>query len=92
MNEIGLLPKPLLERFTIALVQAPGEEFFPVLVESVIRSFAKELGLDPRMLPALDNNDLDVLRRCNGPREINRTARMMIEKHLVNDRQHARRN
>jgi len=92
VNEIGQLPKPLLERFTIAVVQATGEEYFPVLVESVIRSFAKELGLDPRMLPALDNSDLDVLRRCNGPREINRTARMMIEKHLVNDRQHARRN
>jgi|GEM_PF-1912894 len=92
VNEIGQLPRPLLERFTVVVVQAPGEEHFQVLVDGVIRTFAKELGLDFRMLPSLDNNDLDVLRRCNGPREINRTTRMMIEKRLVDDRRLTRRN
>jgi ATP-dependent Lon protease len=92
VNEIGQLPKPLLERFTVVLVLAPGEEHFNTLVNGVLNSFAKELGLDTRMLPALDNSDLDVLRMCSGPREISRTARMMVEMKLVNDRRKMMRN
>ena len=92
VNEIGQLPKPLLERFTVVAVPAPGSEHFQTLVTGVLNSFAKELGLDSRMLPALDADDLDVLRMCNGPREINRTARMMVEKKLVSDRRKMMRN
>lgn len=91
-NEIGQLPRPLLERFTVIAVPAPGEKHFNTLVTSVLISFAKELGLDTRMLPTLDNDDLDVLRMCNGPREISRTARMMVEKKLVSDRRKMMRN
>ena len=92
VNEIGALPRPLLERFTVVVVQPPGSEHFETLVTGVVNSFAKELGIDARMLPSLDNDNLDVLRRCNGPREISRTARMMIEKKLVDDRRKMRRN
>lgn len=92
VNEIGALPRPLLERFTVIVVQPPGSEHFETLVTGVVTSFAKELGIDARMLPSLDNDNLDVLRRCNGPREISRTARMMIEKKLVDDRRKMRRN
>lgn len=82
----------MLERFTVIAVPQPGIEHFNTLVTGVLSSFAKELGLDARMLPSLDNDNLDVLRRSNGPREINRTARMMIEKKLVDDRRKMRRN
>lgn len=92
VNEIGQLPRPLLERFTVIAVQAPGAEHFQTLVNGVLNSFAKELGLDTRMLPSLDHDDLDVLRLCNGPREISRTARKMVEKKLVNDRRMMMRN
>lgn len=92
VNEVGALPRPLLERFTVVVVQPPGSEHFETLVTSVVRQFAQELGIDARMLPTLDNDNLDVLRRCNGPREISRTTRMMIEKKLVEDRRKMRRN
>jgi hypothetical protein len=71
---------------------APGPEHFQTLVNGVLNSFTKKLGLDSRMLPTLDNNDLDVLRMFNDPREISRTARMMVEKKLVSDRRKTLRN
>lgn len=87
VNEIGSLPKPLLERFSIVVVQTPGEEHFQSLVKSVIENFARELGIDIRMLPTLDAFDKEVLMRCNGPREISRLARTMIEVKIVEARQ-----
>lgn len=92
VNEIGALPRPLLERFTVVVVQAPSPEHFEILVKSVVVSFAQELGIDARLLTNLDNDNLNVLRRCIGPREISRTARMMIEKKLVDDRRKMRWN
>lgn len=92
VNKIGEIPIALLERFTIVVVPAPGPEHFMTLVNSVIQRFADEYRIDVRMLPALDNHDLEVLRKTNGPREISRTARMLIEKRVVDERRHAMRN
>jgi hypothetical protein len=92
VNKIGEIPIALLERFTIVVVQAPGPEHFMTLVNSVIQRYADEYRIDVRMLPSLDNNDLEVLRKTNGPREISRTARMLIEKRVVDERRHAMRN
>jgi hypothetical protein len=92
VNKIGEIPAPLLERFTIVVVKAPGPEHFMTLVNNVVHRYAKEFGIDVRMLPSLDNNDLDVLRKTNGPREISRTARLLIEKRVVDERRNAMRN
>lgn len=92
VNEIGALPRPLLERFTVVVVQALSPEHFEILVKSVVVSFAQELGIDARLLTNLDNDNLNMLRRCIGRREISRTARMMIEKKLVDDRRKMRWN
>jgi len=92
VNEVGMLPKPLLERFTVIVVKAPGQEHFDVLLNGVISQFSHELGIDYRMLPVLDNQDVDVLRNCKSPREINKIARMMIEDKMVTDRKKMRLN
>ena len=62
------------------------------LVNNVVHRYAKEFGINVRMLPSLDNDDLDVLRKTNGPREISRTARLLIEKRLVEERRNGMRN
>lgn len=87
VNELGSIPKPLIERFSIVVIQAPGEEHFHSLVKSIIGNFAKELGIDDRMLPKLDVLDMELLMRCNGPREISRIARTIIEMKVVETRQ-----
>jgi hypothetical protein len=87
VNELGSLPKPLLDRFTVVLVEPPDDSHFMTIVEGSLRSFALELDIDLRMLKILDGDDYDVLRRCKNPREINRTVRMIIEDGLVKTRQ-----
>lgn len=82
-NEIGKLPKPLLDRFEVMVVPRPGPEHTASVIRGSIHSFAKQLGLDPRMLPKLDVEDLEILDRCSNPREINRLVRTMIENKLV---------
>ena len=82
-NTLSGLPKPLLERFTVVLVEPPGEGHFMALVEGAIRAFANEMGIDQRMLPRLGTEDSEILRGCKSPREINRTVRMMLEHALV---------
>lgn len=83
VNTLSGLPKPLLERFTVVLVEQPGPDHFMALVEGAIRAFALEMGMDPRLLPSLDAEDLEILRRCKSPREINRTVQLMLEHALV---------
>lgn len=83
VNELGQLPRPLIERFTVAKVESPGPGHFFTLVQGSIARFAEEMGLDPRMLPALGGEDLEVLQMCKSPREINRTVTVMLEKRLA---------
>ena len=87
VNTLSNLPKPLLERFTVVLVESPGEGHFMALVEGAIRAFAKDMGVDQRMLPAFEAGDLEMLRRCKNPRETNRMVRMILEHGLVQSQQ-----
>lgn len=86
-NELGNIPKPLLERFTIVVAESPSEEHFQTIVRGSITRYAKELGIDQRMLPQLTQDELEVLQSCKSPREISRTIAIMLEKSLVNDLQ-----
>lgn len=83
VNELGNIPKPLLERFTIVVADAPGEEHFQTIVRGSITRYAKELGIDQRMLPLLTQDEFEVLQSCKSPREISRTVALMLEKGLV---------
>jgi len=91
-NEIGKLPKPLIERFTVKTVQAPGPEHFDTILSNVMNSYAADLGVDVRMFPSFDNQDLALLKRLGGPREINRIARNIIERKTVFARKRQMRN
>lgn len=83
VNTLSGLPKPLLERFTVVLVEQPGPSHFVAVVAGAIRAFAQKMGLDQRMLPQLEGDDMEILRRCTSPREINRMVQMMLERALV---------
>ena len=91
-NAIGHLPKPLLERFQIVVVTAPGPEHSMTLIYGARKAFASELGIDPRMLPDLSHADIEVIRQSTSPRKINQMTRYFIEKNLVNESQNALRN
>ena len=86
-NELGNIPKPLLDRFTIVVADTPGVEHFKTIVSGSITRYAKELGIDQKMLPQLTQDEFEVLGLCKSPREISRTVALMMEKGLVNELQ-----
>lgn len=86
-NELGDIPSPLLERFTVVKAEGPGEDHFMTMVDGAVQRYAKEIGIDRRMLPVLDIEDLEVLRQCKNPREVSRTVMLMLEAGLVHSRQ-----
>ena len=89
-NELSMLPAPLLDRFTVILVEPPDESHFMTLVNGAVSNFANELGNDVRMLPAFEIDDLDFIKRSKNPREINRVVRLILEHKLVEQKHNLR--
>lgn len=79
VNEIGSLPKPLLDRFDVHYLRAPSKSDYPQLIDNIKLNYAKELGIDFIMLPSFDYNDLEILLECGNPRELGRVAQIIIE-------------
>ncbi|MDP3211733.1 AAA family ATPase [Methylotenera sp.] len=84
-NTLGRLPKPLLDRFTVVLIEKPSPEHAQTIINGAIRAYAKDLSVDQRMLPALDGDDIEMLTSLS-PREINRVVRMMMEDRLTKNK------
>ncbi len=91
VNELGGLPRALLERFQVVLIKPPGPEHFGAILHGAVNRFANELQLDKRMLPAFDKQDLQALRECQSPREINLMTRLILEERLNQARRTGRR-
>ena len=81
-NTLGGLPKPLLDRFTVVLIDKPGPEHSKTIIKGAIKAYARELNIDERMLPILDGHDVEILHALS-PREINRVVSMMLEDRLT---------
>ena len=87
-NTIGGLPKPLLDRFTVVLIEKPRPEHAQTIINGAIRAYAAELDIDCRMLPVLTGEDIEILTPLS-PREINRVVRMMLENRLTESKRRA---
>lgn len=87
-NTLGGLPKPLLDRFTVVLIEKPRPEHAQTIINGAIRAYAAELDIDCRMLPVLTGEDIEILTPLS-PREINRVVRMMLENRLTETKRRA---
>jgi hypothetical protein len=61
-NDHSLLPRVLLSRFSVHQVAQPSEEHFDPVLRSLSLELAAEFGVDPMLLPPLDQETIEVLR------------------------------
>lgn len=79
-NNLSAIPKPLLSRFEIILVGEPDATGYRQAINKTRVDYAKELGLDARMLPELEEEDLDwLIKNCKSLREIARVTKSILE-------------
>lgn len=62
-NSISALPEALLDRFSIFNVPRPSAEHFDVILANVEMRYAKELGVHVGVLPVLDPDERELMRR-----------------------------
>lgn len=61
-NSVAGIPTALLDRFQIEFVPRPGEEHFDIVLASMRKRVADDMGTIPEFLPALDDIEFKVLR------------------------------
>jgi ATP-dependent Lon protease len=62
-NDTTVLPAPLLDRFRIVKMPAPGAEHLPALVPQILAEIARERGVESFVEPFADD-ELDVMTRA----------------------------
>lgn len=81
-NTLEDVPVPLRDRLSIIKVPEPGWEHVGALTAKIIADIAKDRGLDPRWIPPLAPDELDVLRTgWNGGslRQLTKMTTLMID-------------
>lgn len=62
-NDLGSVPGPLLDRFSVFVVGRPKEEHFDVVLSSMRATSAREMGVRQEFLPRFDSDEYGALRR-----------------------------
>jgi len=62
-NDVAGIPRPLLDRFQVLRVGRPGLEHFDIILGSMREKVAAELRVEAGLLPFLDRDEYNALRR-----------------------------
>lgn len=76
-NAMDPLPGPLRDRLRVLEMPAPGIEHLESLVAPVLAGIAESRGLDPRLLAALDGEEIALVRRGWRGGSIRRLSRLV---------------
>ncbi len=90
VNQLGVLPKPLMDRFHILHTPQPGPQHFEALLNGVIDDLVREYRLvDRRLLPTLSLEDHNTLRSACGlnprllARAVHRLFAVRLQEHAA---------
>lgn len=61
-NDLSKLPEPLIDRFSVYTIPRPEPEHFGVILKSMKRKLATEIGTIPEFLPAFDDDEMNALK------------------------------
>lgn len=82
-NDVRHLPMPLLSRFRIVEVPTPGPEHLHGLVRGIRADLAGEYGIDPRLLPELDEIEMRAIeqhyRKSKSIRSLRRAVEIVLD-------------
>lgn len=86
-NSLSAIPKPLLSRFEVIMAGEPDASGYEQAIYKTRESYALELGIDPRMLPTLNGEDVEwLVTKCKSLREIARVTKSILEDRMCSDR------
>lgn len=86
-NTLSDIPKPLLSRFEIILAGEPDASGYEQAIYKTRESYAEELGVDVRMMPTMDGEDIEwLVTKCKSLREIARVTRSILEDRMIIER------
>lgn len=79
-NSLADIPKPLLSRFEIILAGEPDSDGYTKAIIKTRLDYANEIGVDARMMPELDNEDVESIKNnCKSLRQISKVTRRILE-------------
>lgn len=86
-NTLKGVHEALLSRVRMFVVQQPSREHFPGIAQQIRMGFAKEHQVDHRLLPALDGDDLEMIRKlCKSVRQVRQVTEWLLTRRIVEEK------
>ena len=86
-NSTSRISRALLSRVRVFAVEQPRRTHYPRLAQQIRLGFARENQVDPRLLPALDADDLNTIEKnCRSAREVRQITEWILTRKIVDER------
>jgi len=90
-NSLKGINAALLSRVRLFTVSQPSRSHYPRLAQQIRHAFAREYQVDPRFLPSLDGDDLDLIQtQCKSVRQVRQITEWIITRKIAEERGGAR--
>lgn len=86
-NSLKGINAALLSRVRLFTVTQPSRSHYPRLAQQIRDAFALEYRIDPRFLPVLDGEDLELIQRqCTSVRQVRQITEWLLTRKIAEER------
>lgn len=90
-NSLKGINAALLSRVRLFTVSQPSRSHYPRLAQQIRHAFAREYQVDPRFLPPLDGEDLELIQtQCTSVRQVRQVTEWILTRKIAEERGIAR--